>query len=159
MKEIFFQMPGLVPSAIIGVLVWFIRGWAERRWGREERKDIRKETETERLLTLIRELTGHLESRFRWLIDHLLDDGTGAAADEIAGWIYRHATNFPDEVAKQMHILAHKAYSLRDPERTKLVSSAPDVWIVLQAADAANCRLAWEQLRKYQQDLENRLYQ
>ena len=135
-------------GTIGGVIGWYFRSRLERRWAREDRRTTRAEAHLEKQLDLLRELNGDLHKKWVWLTTHPdADDRSKAepAANEIATWLYKHATYFPDKQQTVMNGLAGMTFVFA-------ASFRQDAMRILDVLDSL-----WAHLRGYQREIETKL--
>ena len=152
-----------VGSVLIGLLgggsiasgvAWYIQARLQRKWRSEERREERTEEDMKQQLDLIQELTGPLEAKLVWLIDHPEHQDAGKAADEVADWIYRNHSRFPDDVHKEMLLLAHNAYWFVD----EVLLQNPAARNVILPLVSRETNHAWAVVTEYKGTLEKALF-
>jgi len=131
-----------------GAIGWYVRARLERRWAREDRRTTRAEAHLEKQLDLLRELNGDLHKKWVWLTSHPdAKDRSKAepAANEIATWLYRHATYFPEKQRRTMDALAGMTFFFATDLRQDVMRIRdPLAWM-------------WEQLQRYQTEIDTEL--
>jgi hypothetical protein len=140
---------GFVGGGTVGsAITWYIRSRIERRWADTDRRVARAEADLQEQLRLLRDLNGDLRNKWRWLTTHrdAADPAKATpAANEIATWLYKHSAYFPEKYQRVMSALADMTFFYANVMRESAMQiRGPLDWL-------------WDQLQKYQRELEKKL--
>jgi len=129
---------------------WFGRTVVERLLQHRDRRVLRRETDLQERLQLLRHLNGDIYRKWLEIRDqHQPVWPTPAAektADEIATWLYKHSSYFPQPQRTRMVNLADVTFDLATAFRSH----------VIEHGDALMKSL-WGEVRDYQRKVETKL--
>jgi len=149
MIDIGSLLGGVVGGGTVGGAIgWYVRARLERRWAREDRRTTRAEAHLEKQLDLLRELNGEVHKKWVWLTTHSDAANRSKAepvANEIATWLYKHATYFPETQRMAMDALANMTFFFATDLRQDVMRIRdPLAWM-------------WKHLQGYQREIETTL--